>query len=77
MTLLTHIQLFMFGMPGPAEWLVILIVILLIVGPKKLPELMRSLGKSINSFKKGMKESDDSEDSQQSSPDHKSNNSSK
>jgi len=58
-----HIVPFGFGMPGPAEWLVILIIILLIVGPKKLPELMRSLGKSVNSFKRGMKEMDTDNDS--------------
>lgn len=47
-----------FGMPGPAEWFIILLIILLVVGPKKLPELMRSVGRSFNAFKKGMKETD-------------------
>ena len=45
-----------FGMPGPAEWLVILVVMLFIVGPKKLPELMRSIGKMLRSFKEGIRE---------------------
>jgi sec-independent protein translocase protein TatA len=44
----------MFGMPGGWEWPVILIVALLIFG-KRLPEVMRSLGKGIVEFKKGLK----------------------
>jgi len=40
---------------GP-EWIVVLIVIVLLFGAKKLPELARSLGKSSSEFKKGMKE---------------------
>ncbi len=43
----------MFGMPGGWEWLVILIVALLIFG-KRLPDVMRSLGKGIVEFKKGV-----------------------
>jgi len=41
---------------GPWEWLIVLGVILLLFGAKKLPELARSLGKSSSEFKKGMKE---------------------
>ncbi|MCP4366452.1 MAG: twin-arginine translocase TatA/TatE family subunit [Planctomycetes bacterium] len=44
----------MFGMPGGWEWLVILIVALLIFG-KRLPDVMRSLGKGVVEFKKGIK----------------------
>ncbi|MGR3292962.1 MAG: Sec-independent protein translocase subunit TatA/TatB [Candidatus Scalindua sp.] len=44
----------MFGMPGGIEWIVILIVALLIFG-KRLPEVMRSMGKGIVEFKKGVK----------------------
>ncbi|MDO8137393.1 MAG: twin-arginine translocase TatA/TatE family subunit [Candidatus Brocadiales bacterium] len=44
----------MFGMPGGWEWLVILIVALLIFG-KRLPEVMRSMGKGIVEFRKGLK----------------------
>jgi sec-independent protein translocase protein TatA len=40
---------------GP-EWLVVLGVIVLLFGAKKLPELARSLGKSSSEFKRGMKE---------------------
>ncbi len=41
------------GMP---EILVILVLALLLFGPKKLPELGRSLGQSIREFKKGASE---------------------
>ena len=36
------------------EWLIILIVVLLLFGGKKIPELMRGVGKGINSFKQGL-----------------------
>ncbi len=42
-----------FGMPGGSEVLLILFIILLLFGAKKLPELSRSLGKSLGEFKKG------------------------
>ena len=44
----------MFGMPGGIEWIIILIVALLIFG-KRLPEVMKSMGKGIVEFKKGIK----------------------
>jgi len=44
------------GMQGHMEIILIIFVILLLFGAKKLPELSRSLGKSLNEFKKGQKE---------------------
>lgn len=44
------------GMPGQSEVLLIVFVILLLFGAKKLPELSRSLGKSLGEFKKGQRE---------------------
>jgi len=41
---------------GWPELLVILLVILLLFGARKLPDLARSLGKSISEFKKGRDE---------------------
>jgi sec-independent protein translocase protein TatA len=41
--------------PGP-EWIVVLVVLVLLFGAKKLPELARSVGKSTSEFKKGMSE---------------------
>lgn len=39
---------------GPTELLVVLAIILLLFGAKKLPDLARSLGKSTREFKHGM-----------------------
>jgi sec-independent protein translocase protein TatA len=45
----------MFGLHMP-ELIIILVVALLIFGPKKLPEMGSSIGKSIKEFRKGMNE---------------------
>ncbi len=44
------------GLPGGSEWLIILLVVLLLFGGKKIPELMKGLGKGVKSFKEGVKE---------------------
>ncbi|MBI3011434.1 MAG: twin-arginine translocase TatA/TatE family subunit [Candidatus Omnitrophica bacterium] len=46
----------MFGKIGLPELLVILLIVLLLFGAKRLPEIARGLGKSIHEFKKGVKE---------------------
>jgi len=46
------------GKLGPFEIVLILAVVLLIFGGKKIPELMKGMGKGIKSFKEGMKEED-------------------
>lgn len=51
----------MFGLRLP-ELLVIALVILLLFGGKKLPELMKGLGKGIKGFKDGMKDIETSSD---------------
>ena len=38
------------GMPGGSEWILILLAVLLFFGGKKIPELMRGLGKGIREF---------------------------
>ena len=47
--------LLLFGL-GMQEILVIALIILLLFGGKKIPELMKGLGKGVKSFKEGMKE---------------------
>ena len=47
---------------GPLELIIILVVILLLFGAKRLPEMARSLGRSSREFKKGMKEGVDEEE---------------
>ena len=45
-----------FGMPGGMELLLIAIVIGLLFGVKKIPQLANSLGRSLSEFKRGKKE---------------------
>jgi sec-independent protein translocase protein TatA len=41
---------------GGQEWLIILLILLLIFGARKLPDLARSLGASAKEFRKGIEE---------------------
>ena len=50
--------LLFFGLGGQ-EILIIALVVLLLFGGAKIPELMRGMGKGVKSFKEGMKEVDD------------------
>ena len=50
--------LLLFGLGGQ-EVLLIALVVLLLFGGAKIPELMKGLGKGVKSFKDGMKEIDD------------------
>ena len=49
----------LFGTIGWPEVLVLVFVALLLFGAKRIPELMKSMGKGIRSFKDGLKEIDD------------------
>lgn len=49
------------GRIGFWELLVILVILLLLFGATKLPQLARGLGKSVSEFKKGLKGEDDDE----------------
>lgn len=50
------------GIPKGGEWIVILIVVLLLFGARKLPDLARSLGASTKEFRKGIEEGAKSDD---------------
>ena len=55
--------MFLFGPVGPTELLLIALIIVVLFGARKLPELGKSLGDGIRNFKKSIsgKESDDKE----------------
>ncbi|AXX96210.1 MULTISPECIES: Sec-independent protein translocase subunit TatA/TatB [Arcobacter] len=47
------------SMPGGMEWLLIALVVLLLFGGKKIPELAKGLGSGIKNFKKAVKDDDE------------------
>jgi sec-independent protein translocase protein TatA len=47
---------------GGQEWLIVLLIVLLIFGARKLPELARSLGSSAKEFRKGIEEGSKEDD---------------
>ena len=55
MTQSLFIPLFLANLRG-WEWLIIALIILLLFGGRKIPELMRGLGKGVHSFRKGVQE---------------------
>jgi sec-independent protein translocase protein TatA len=48
--------LLLLSLPNGAEWIILALLILLLFGGKKIPELMKGLGKGIRNFKEGMKD---------------------
>jgi sec-independent protein translocase protein TatA len=55
MTLLPLFHGLVFGL-GTTEIILIVLAVLLLFGGKKIPELMKGMGKGIRSFKEGMKD---------------------
>ena len=55
MTMLNSILL-LFGNLGTTELIIILFIVLLLFGAKKIAELMKGMGKGVRSFKEGMDE---------------------
>jgi sec-independent protein translocase protein TatA len=49
----------MFGNLGAGEIILIILVILILFGAKKIPELARGIGKGMSEFKKGLKDVED------------------
>jgi len=69
-------SIFLLSMPGGSEWILIIIVVLLMFGGKKIPELMRGIGRGMREFndaknnvkseiEEGMKEKDKDEEIRQ------------
>jgi sec-independent protein translocase protein TatA len=51
----------MFGQVGWPQLLIVLVIVLLVFGAKRLPEVGRSLGSGMREFKDGIKGTDDDE----------------
>jgi len=52
----------MLGLPRGAEWIVILIIVLLLFGPGRIGKIAGELGKGIKSFRDGLSTEDDEKD---------------
>ena len=52
-------------MPGGYEWILILIVVLVLFGGRKIPELMRGLGRGVKEFKEGVSDINSDKDSKE------------
>ena len=50
MTLSILNNIFLITMPGGSEWILIIVVVLLMFGGKKIPELMRGIGRGMREF---------------------------
>ena len=62
MTSALGLHLAIIGGLGPIELIIILVIVLLLFGPMKLPQVGEALGKSIKSFKSAVKSTDDTVD---------------
>jgi len=52
----------MLGLPRGAEWIVILIIVLLLFGPGRIGKIAGELGKGMKSFRDGLSSEDDEKD---------------
>jgi sec-independent protein translocase protein TatA len=57
---------------GPSEWLIIILVLVVLFGAKKIPELAKGLGQGIKEFKKAANSANVDEDEQDNKPASKS-----
>lgn len=55
----TNLSLVLCGTIAPWQFILIALIVLLLFGGKKIPELMRGIGKGIRNFKEGMREVED------------------
>jgi sec-independent protein translocase protein TatA len=51
--------IFLLGMPGGWELIVIILIVVLLFGGRKIPELMKGLGQGLKEFKKAKNEVDE------------------
>lgn len=64
-------NLLILGMIGMQEIIIIALIVLLFFGGRKIPELMKGLGKGVKSFKDGMNEPYQPTSQKQDNPDNK------
>jgi sec-independent protein translocase protein TatA len=60
--------MFLFGPIGPQELLLVLLIVVIIFGARKLPDLGKSLGEGIRNFKKSIGGKDKEDDSHPDKP---------
>jgi sec-independent protein translocase protein TatA len=53
------------------HWMIVLVILLLLFGRGKIPDLMGDVAKGIKSFKQGMAEDDDADDKDAKTVDHR------
>lgn len=46
---------------SPTQWLIVIVIVLLLFGGSRIPEMMKGLGSGIKEFKKGLQEGEDEE----------------
>ena len=64
-------QIFLWSAPGGLEWILIILVVVLLFGGKKIPELMRGLGEGMKEFKKAREDNDKNEDDKKATTNNK------
>ena len=57
--------------PGPIQLIIVLVIVLLLFGRNKIPQLMGDVAKGIKSFKRGMKDEEKNEDIEKKSDEDK------
>jgi len=58
----------MLGSIGPTELILILLIVIIIFGARKLPDLGKSIGEGIKNFKKSMSSKDDADNPKKPEP---------
>ena len=68
-------MLAVFGLAGPWEWIIVLVVVMIFFGAGKLPQVLGQMGRGVKAFKDGMNEKDPEmlSDNQELSPAQKEN----